>query len=266
MTLLLFLQALFLGIIEGLTEFLPVSSTAHLLIFGKLVAFNGPPGEVFEIVIQLGAILAVCWAYRILLIETVTHLHVQGEARDFVRNLILGFLPAGIIGFFGHHLIKETLFDFRIIAVALIAGALIIMIVEAVKPPPRVHKVTEFSWKLALLIGCFQALAVIPGLSRAGATIVGALLLGADRRAATEFSFFLAIPTIFAAAGYDLYQNFDKLSDSNFLTIIVGFVAAFFSALLVVRTVIGFVSRHGFNPFAWYRLFLGAALLAWLYV
>lgn len=259
------LHALILGIVEGLTEFLPVSSTAHLLLAGQLLGFEQMPGKVFEVVIQLGAILAVCFVYRSRFFDTAIHLHDSERAHHFVRNILLAFLPTVVAGFLLHGFIKQYLFQPEIIALALAAGASVIFMVEKRIHRNRYTEVENFPWKLAFLIGCCQAIAIIPGISRSGATIMAALILGADRKSATEFSFFLAIPTMLAASGYDLYKNWNALSLDNIGLITVGFVAAFFSALLVVRTLIDFVSRHGFAPFAWYRIALGLVIVAVLY-
>lgn len=258
-------QALLLGVVEGLTEFLPVSSTGHLILLIDILNFSGPPGKVFEIVIQLGAILAVCWLYRAKLLETALHLHDRAEARHFALILILGFLPAAVLGVLFHGFIKQVLFSPQVVSVMLVLGGIIILLVERYKPAARFQNVDSITWDLALKIGCCQALAMIPGTSRAGATIMGGMLLGLDRKSATEYSFFLAIPTMFGATVYDLYKNWHSLSLHDGWELIgLGFAAAFVTALLIVRWVIRFVGRHGYVPFAWYRIALGSLMLALL--
>ncbi len=257
-----FLEAILLGIVEGLTEFLPVSSTGHLILVGDLLGFEGPPGNVFEIVIQLGAILSVCWAYRAKLIDVTLTASRNPASFRFVRNLALAFLPSAVIGVLAYKTIKTLLFSPWVVSVTLIVGGFAIILIEHIRPPERHRAIEDFDPWLALQIGLAQCVSMIPGVSRAGATIMGALLMGVDRRTATEFSFLLAIPTMLAATVYDLYKNWDGLSGAGALTIAVGFVVAFLSALIVVRTLIGFVGRHGFAPFAWYRIAIGAIMLA----
>jgi len=255
-------QALLLGVVEGLTEFLPVSSTGHLILLTDILQFAGPPGRVFEIVIQLGAILAVCWLYREKLFGAVWQAPKQAKARQFIFNLIIAFLPAAVIGVVAHGFIKEVLFSPFVVAVMLVVGGLVILLVEKIiKPQPKVQTVEEMGWKLALKIGCCQVLAMIPGTSRSGATIIGGLLLGLERKAAAEFSFFLAIPTMLGATVYDAYKNWEFLNADAMEVIAIGFAAAFISALLVVRWLINFLSTHGYSPFAWYRIVLGTAML-----
>lgn len=252
-------QALLLGVVEGLTEFLPVSSTGHLILLVDLLGFAGPPGKVFEITIQFGAILAVCWLYRRRLWEMA-----RRPAQPFTLHLLLAFLPAMVIGFFAHGFIKEHLFSPLVVSVMLVLGGIVILLIEKMRPVPKVMSVEKMDWKLALKIGFFQCLAMIPGTSRSGATIMGALWLGLERKAAAEFSFFLAIPTMFAATAYDLYRNWNLLAVDNAVVIGLGFFAAFVTALVVVKTVIAFISRHGFAPFAYYRILLGLGMLAFL--
>lgn len=258
------LVAIGLGIVEGLTEFIPVSSTGHLILLIDLLGLKMPPGKVFEIVIQLGAILAICWHYRAKLFGALIAAPRDAQKRWFLASIVLAFLPAAMLGVMFHGFIKEVLFNPVVVASMLIIGGVLIVLIERYRPAPVHHDSEAFSWKLALKIGLCQALAMIPGTSRSGATIMGALLLRVDRRAATEFSFFLAIPTMFAATFYDLYQNWAQLDFSAFGMIAAGFVSAFVAALLVVRTVIAFISRHGFAPFAYYRIVLGSAMLALL--
>jgi undecaprenyl-diphosphatase len=259
------LSAVILGIVEGLTEFLPISSTGHLILIGELLNFQGPEGKLFEIVIQLGAILAVCWAYRERLIEAAAGLASEPEARHFFANIAVAFVPSVIAGLLLYRFIKDVLFSPWVVAVSFVVGGFLILLIERVRPRPRVHAVETMSLGTALAIGCCQIVAMIPGVSRAGATIMGALLLRVDRPAATEFSFFLAIPTMLAAAIYDLYKNRAILSLDGALIIAVGFVVAFVAALFVVRRLVGFVSEHGFGVFAWYRIVVGAIALIGLW-
>lgn len=260
------LQAVFLGIIEGLTEFLPVSSTGHLILVGDLLGFDGPASSVFEVVIQLGAILAVVVGFFPRLARVAFTLHEDAGSRRFAIAVVVAFLPAAVVGVFAHDFIKAVLFSPLVVSIALIVGGVILIVIERYIREPRVFEVEEFSVSLALKIGCFQVLSMIPGVSRAGATIVGALLLRVERRTAAEFSFFLAIPTMLGATALDLYKSYDLLTMNDAGVIAIGSVAAFFSALLVVRTFVGFVGRHGFAPFGWYRVVVGTLmliLLAW---
>lgn len=262
----LWLQAALLGIVEGLTEFLPVSSTGHLILLIDILKFKGPEGKVFEIAIQLGAILAICWLYREKLLKVAFSLPFSAASQKFTLNLLAAFLPAAIIGLIAHGFIKEHLFSPLIVSIMLIIGGIAILLIEKFRPAPRIHEIEAMDWKIALKIGFFQCLAMIPGTSRSGATIMGSLLLGLDRKAATEFSFFLAIPTMFAATLYDLYKNRHDLTSESSLIIAIGFLAAFITALIVVRAAIGFISKHGFKPFAYYRILLGGVMLALLYM
>jgi undecaprenyl-diphosphatase len=258
--------AILLGVIEGLTEFLPVSSTGHLIVFGEVLGFRGPPGKMFEISIQLGAVLAICWLYRSMLWNVATHLRHENSAQQFTLNLFLAFMPAAVLGLMLHSCITEYLFDPAVVAVTLILGGFAIMAVERYKPAPKVAAINAISPFNALLVGFFQSLAMIPGVSRSGATIMGALLLGVERKTATEFSFFLALPTMFAATFFDIFQHRHDLSTDGMLLIAAGFVTAFFSAMLCVKWLIGFVSHHDFVPFAWYRIAFGSLILAVLYL
>lgn len=266
MSLLLLLQAALLGLVEGLTEFIPVSSTGHLILLVDLLGFQGPPGKVFEIVVQLGAILAVCVLYGRGLLDVILAAPSNPGARRFIAAVLIAFLPAAFVGALAHGFIKSVLFSPWVVSVSLILGGFAILAIERARPVPRYTDVRQFSPGLALRIGAFQVVAMIPGVSRSGATIMGAMLAGVERRTAAEFSFFLAIPTMFGATAYDLYKNRDTLTLDGSMVIVVGFVAAFLAALLVVRTVVGFVGRHGFAPFAWYRIALGTVMLAFLAV
>lgn len=255
------IEAALLGVVEALTEFLPVSSTGHLIIAAELLHFDGPPGKVFEVVIQTGAILAIVVIYLRRFLDVLYGLHRDVEARRFVMAIILAFLPAAVIGVVAHKYIKAYLFNPTVVALAMILGGIAILVIERIRPVPSVNRIENFSPRLALGIGFVQCLAMIPGVSRSGATILGALLLGVTRRTAAEFSFFLAVPTLTGAAVYDLYKNRAELSADGMELIAIGFVAAFVVSLWVIRWFVGFVSRHGFGPFAWYRIVAGAVLL-----
>lgn len=252
-----FLAAALLGILEGLTEFLPVSSTGHLILLDVLIDFQGPPGHVFEIVIQLGAILAICVLYFHRLWRVAVGLPSDPGAQRFAVAVILAFLPAAVIGVILHDFIKSVLFSPIVVCIALIVGGFAILVIERMRPVPRVQAIEKFTPGLSLKIGLMQCLAMIPGVSRSGATILGALLLGVERRTAAEFSFFLAIPTMLGAATYDLWKNRADLTTDGSLLIAVGFVTAFLAALAVVKWFVNFVARHGFSPFAWYRIVIG---------
>ncbi len=260
----LFLQALLLGVVEGLTEFLPVSSTGHLILLGDMLGFQGPPGKTFEIVIQLGAILAVCVVYWQRLFGAVAGLRTDPAARAFLRNILIGFLPAMAIGAVAYKGIRAMLDSPLVVAVALIVGGLAILAIERLVKKPRVFSVETMSIPVAVKIGLFQCVAMIPGVSRSGATIMGSLLLGVDRKAAAEFSFFLAIPTMVGATVFKMYKDWAVLSFDNMALIAAGFAAAFLAALVVVRAAIAFISRHGFAPFAYYRIVFGTVMLVLL--
>lgn len=255
------LKALILGAIEGATEFLPVSSTGHLIVAADFLGFRGEIAKTFQIAIQLGAILAVVWHYHHRLASVVKGLASEPPTRRFVANLVIAFLPAAVLGATFSTWIKATLFNPVSVAVALIVGGLVIILIEKRDRPPRVATVDDMSWREALWIGVAQSLALIPGTSRSGATIMGGLLAGLSRHAATEFSFFLAIPIMFAATGYSLWRARELLSLADLPVFAIGFVAAFASALVFVRFLLHFVARHSFVPFAWYRIVAGLLLL-----
>jgi len=257
----LFASAILLGIVEGLTEFLPISSTGHLILADRLLGLEGPESKLFDIVIQLGAILAVCWVYRDRLFRAVEGLATDRTQQRFVANIVIAFLPAAIAGVFLYRIIKDVLFSPWVVAVSFIIGGFLILLIERYRPRPAMDNVDQLSWGTALGIGCCQILAMIPGVSRAGATIMGALMLRVDRPAATQFSFFLAIPTMLGATVYDLYKNRAILSTDGAALILVGFIVAFIAAMFVVRRLVDFVSRHGFGVFAWYRIVIGAIAL-----
>lgn len=261
----LLLIALILGIVEGLTEFLPVSSTGHLIIFGDLLGYNDDTSKVFKIVIQLAAILAVCWEYRQRLIGVASGLGRDPAARRFVSLLIVGFLPAAVLGLLFHSTIKGLLFNPLTVAAALVVGGLLILYVEKRAYHPRLHSVDEMRWTDALKVGFAQALAMIPGTSRSGATIMGGLIFGLSRKTATEFSFFLAIPTMFAATFYDLYKNWALLRMDDLPVFAVGFIASFIAGMWAVKGFIRFISNHTFIAFAWYRIAFGLVVLATWY-
>jgi len=256
------LTALLLGFVEGVTEFLPVSSTGHLILLTEFLGFPDK-GGVFKIAVQLGAILAICVAYWRRLWDVATGLPRRPEARGFVYLILAAFLPAMLLGAVGHKFIKEVLFSPLVVAWALVVGGVAILAIERWKPEPRIRGIEQISYATALKIGLCQVVAMIPGVSRSGATIMGALLLGVERRTAAEFSFFLAIPTMAAATAYDLYKNRDLLSADDLTLIATGFAAAFVAALAVVKALMAFLARHGFVPFAWYRIALGSLML-WL--
>jgi undecaprenyl-diphosphatase len=258
-----YLNAALLGIIEGLTEFLPISSTGHLILFVDLLKFQGPPGRVFEVAIQFGAILAIMALYWRKFWTVLTTLR-SPTSQYFVRNILLAFLPAMAIGVVAHETIKAALFNPTVVAWALMLGGVAILLIEKYKPAPSITATEDMGWKTALTIGFIQCIAMIPGVSRSGATIMGALMLKVERKAAAEFSFFLAVPTMLAATVYDLYKNRGTLDTQGMELIAVGFLSAFIVALLVVRWVVRFVQTHGFALFAWYRIALGAAILALL--
>ncbi len=254
-------SAILLGIVEGLTEFLPISSTGHLILADRLLGLEGPESKLFDIVIQLGAILAVCWVYRERLLHAAAGLATERTQQRFVANIVIAFLPAAVAGVILYRIIKDVLFSPWVVAVSFIVGGFLILLIERVRPRPTVNDVDRISWSTALGIGCCQILAMIPGVSRAGATIMGGLMLGVERAPATQFSFFLAIPTMFGAAVYDLYKNRAILSLEGAGLIAIGFVVAFIAALFVVRRLVDFVSRHGFGVFAWYRIVVGTIAL-----
>jgi undecaprenyl-diphosphatase len=261
-----YLIAALLGVIEGLTEFLPVSSTGHLILFIDLLGFQAPPGRTFEVMIQLGAILALVLIYFRKLWGTVIGLPVDPAARRFALVISLAFLPAMVLGALLHGFIKEKLFSPTVVASALIVGGIAIMVVEQIAKSERFKSVDDVPPTTGFLVGLAQCLALIPGMSRSGATIIGGLLLGLERRTAAEFSFFLSIPTMTAAFVYDLYKNRAELSFDDAGLIATGFIAAFVAALLVVKPFLAIVSRVGFAPFAFYRIALGVFVLTLLYL
>lgn len=262
MDILVLLKAAILGLVEGLTEFLPISSTGHLILAGDILHFNDDRGKAFEIIIQAGAILAVCWEYRVRLLHVAGRLG-KPDANRFVLNLFVAFLPAAVLGLLFAHKIKQYLFSAVPVAMAFIVGALVILWAEKRQHTVRIERVEDMQWHDALKVGFAQTLALIPGTSRSGSTIIGAMLFGLSRQAATEFSFFLAIPTLFAATGYEMFKHRDLLmrSQNDMLVFAVGFVVAFISALFAVRALLRYISNHDFTVFAWYRIVFGLVIL-----
>ena len=259
------LTIILLGIVEGLTEFIPVSSTGHLVLAGELLGFDSESAGTFEIVIQLGAILAVIVLYWRRFYDVFIGLFRRDpDAWLFTRNVLLGVVPSMAIGFIVYDYVKAMLESPTIVAVALIVGGIAILFIERLVKRPRWESVEGMSWTTALGIGFIQCLSMIPGVSRSGATIIGALSLGVERRTAAEYSFFLAVPTMLAASGYDLFKSGAQLSGGAWETIAIGFVVSFLVALVVIRWFIAIVSRMGFAPFAWYRIAVGSLALAWL--
>lgn len=255
-------QAALLGVVQGLTEFLPVSSTAHLLITERLIGYQDP-GGVFTVMIQLGSIFAVMWLYRAKILAVVSGLPTSPEARRFAFKILLATVPALVAGGLFSKFIKSVLYgSFTVIAVAFIAGGIVILLAERYRPAPDVFDVDTLPAGRALAIGSWQALALVPGVSRSGGTIVAGLLMRVDRAAAAEFTFFLAMPTMSAAFAHDLLEVRHNLGSARGLEIAIGFVMAFIASALVVKPFLSYVKRSGFAPFAWYRIAAGVALLA----
>jgi undecaprenyl-diphosphatase len=265
----LWLKALVLGIVEGLTEFLPISSTGHLILAGALLDFNDAKATVFKIVIQSGAILAVCWEYRARILAVCKGIGREPVANRFVANVAVAFLPLALLGLCFGDVIKAHLFAPVPVALAFIIGGLVILAVERRNRigavPPRVLEVDDMRLADAIKLGLAQAMALIPGTSRSGATIIGGMLFGLSRRAATEFSFFLAIPTLLVATAYELYEARALLSAADLPLFAIGFIAAFISAFLCVRWLLRYISSHDFTVFAWYRIAFGLIVLATAY-
>ncbi|HAY27060.1 MAG TPA: undecaprenyl-diphosphate phosphatase [Candidatus Accumulibacter phosphatis] len=266
MDLLLLLKALILGIVEGVTEFLPVSSTGHLILAGALLDFNDERGKLFEIVIQSGAMLAVCWEYRAKIGSVVRGLPSEPAAQRFALNILVAFLPLAVIGLLFGKTIKTHLFNAPVVATAFIVGGLVILWAERRQHRVRIESIDDLSLGDALKLGLAQALALIPGTSRSGATIIGGLFFGLSRRAATEFSFFLAMPTLIGASIYQLYKERALLSFDDLGMWVVGFLTSFISAFWAVRGLLRYISTHDFSIFAWYRIAFGiVVLLTWHY-
>jgi len=255
------LVAALLGLLEGLTEFIPVSSTGHVLLAGHFLGFHST-GKAFEVVIQLGAILAILGVYAKRLFEIFTSAPRDPVARRFIGAVLLAFAPAVVIGVLAHDFIKTVLFETpTLIAVMLVLGGVILLIVDKMKLDVHIEEPTGIPLGTAFKIGIFQCLAMVPGVSRSGATIVGAMMMGVSKRAAAEFSFFLSMPTMAGAFAYDLYKNRDVLNAADLNLIAIGFVTAFIAAIFVVRGLLGFVSRHGYAPFGWWRIIVGVVVL-----
>lgn len=266
MDLILLLKAFILGIVEGLTEFLPISSTGHLILVGDLLHFNDDKGKLFEIVIQVGAILAVCWEYRAKIGSVIVGLPKERAAQKFALNLVIAFMPLATLGLLFGKYIKAALFKPIPVALAFIIGAFVIIWAEKREHKIRVQEVEDLSPLDALTLGFAQAFALIPGTSRSGATIIGGLLFGLSRKAATEFSFFLAIPTLIVASLYDLYKHRDLLDLAGDAPLFgVGLFAAFISAILAIKGLLRYISRHDFIIFAWYRIIFGLLVIATSY-
>ncbi len=265
MELALLSKAFILGVVEGLTEFLPISSTGHLILVGELLGFTDEKAKVFEIVIQTGAMFAIVWEYRQRFARVLTGIATDRAAQRFALNLLVAFTPAAVLGLAFGKLIKTYLFHAVPVALAFIAGAFIILWVERRRRAAVIQSVDEMTWKDALKVGIAQAFALIPGTSRSGATIIGGMLFGLSRRTATEFSFFLAVPTLVAAGAYDFWKNRALFDSGDVGMFAVGSAAAFVSAFLCVRWLLRYIATHDFTPFAWYRIAFGAAVLATAY-
>lgn len=259
-------QTVLLGIVEGLTEFLPISSTGHQIIVADLIGFGGERAIAFNIIIQLGAILAVVWEYRRKITDVVVGLPRERSAQAFTRNLILAFLPAAVIGVIFADLIHEFLFNPITVATALVLGGFVMLWAEKRPHAVRAETVDDMRWSQALKVGCAQCLALIPGTSRSASTIIGGLLFGLSRKAATEFSFFLAMPTMVGAAVYSGYKYRDLFQPADLPVFALGFVVSFLFAMLAVRALLKFIGNHSYAAFAWYRIAFGLLILAtWLF-
>lgn len=255
------LTAALLGLLEGLTEFLPVSSTGHLLLAGHFLGFQSA-GRTFEVVIQLGAILALTTVYATLVLRLLLRARHEDAARRAIVSVLLAFLPAVVVGVLAHDFIKEVLFETpKLIAVMLILGGIVLLVIDRIAPVPVHHDALALPFRKSLAIGVCQCLAMVPGVSRSGATIVGALLLGVEKRAAAEFSFLLSLPTMGAAVAYDLLKTRNELDFGAVWEIAVGFAVAFLTAIVVVRWVLSYISRHGYALFGWWRIIVGSAAL-----
>jgi undecaprenyl-diphosphatase len=257
----LLLKGALLGLVEGATEFIPVSSTGHLIVVSSWLGLVDERAKTFDIFIQLGAILAILWLYRARLSQFIVQARRDDASRRFLVNLLIAFLPAAVAGFLAHEWIKSRLFNPSVVATALVVGGILILLIERWAPRSTINDVSEITARSALGIGLAQVLSLIPGTSRSGATILGGYALGLSRTAATEFSFFLAIPVMLAATIYDLLKSWSVLSSADIPMFTVGFVVSFVSALVVVKAFLTYVSRHSFGVFAWYRIIFGLLLL-----
>ena len=261
------IKAVFLGIVEGLTEFIPVSSTGHLLLVGHFFGFDDESfGKSFDVLIQLGAILALLSIYFSRLWRLFIGMFTNRDDQRFVIGVLIAFLPAMVIGALAYGTIKSVLFNVWIVCTMLVAGGLVLLWVDRLKLKPRYHDATKFTLPMYLGIGAIQCLSMVPGVSRAGATIVGAMLFGADKRAATEFSFWLAMPTMVGAFAFEAFKNRGEFTSGNTLIIAVGFAVSFICGWFVVKTLLGYVARHGFALFAWWRIAVGALGLLALFI
>jgi undecaprenyl-diphosphatase len=261
---LLIIKAIIMGLVEGATEFLPISSTGHLIVVGDLINFHND-GRVFEIAIQLGAILAVVVEYRRKFTQVALGMFSDPQAQKFITNLLIAFLPAAVVGVLCISLIKAYLFNVLTVATMLILGGLVILWAERRKHEVRVADVDAMTWRDALKVGLFQVVSMIPGTSRSGATIIGGLFIGLDRKVAAEFSFFLAVPTMFAATAYDIFKHRDLLSLDDVPMFAAGFITAFIAAWIAVRTLVRFVANHSYEIFAWYRIVFGLVIFITAY-
>ena len=257
----LLLKGAILGLVEGATEFIPVSSTGHLILVSNWLGLVDERSKTFDVFIQLGAILAIVWLYRARLAGAVAGARRDAASRRFLFNLFIAFFPAALVGFLAHEWIKERLFNPEVVAVALVVGGIVILVIERLAPKARIHDVNQVPAPTAFGIGLAQVLSLIPGTSRSGATIMGGYVLGLSRTAATEFSFFLAIPVMLAATLFDLLKSWSLLAPSDISLFAVGFIVSFVSALLVVKAFVSYVSGHSFKVFAWYRIAFGVVLL-----
>jgi len=265
MELALYLKAAILGVVEGLTEFLPISSTGHLIIAGQLLGYTGDTAKVFDIVIQSGAMLAIVWEYRGRFAHVLAGLPGDPVARRFAANLLVAFVPAALLGLAFGGLIKQHLFHAVPVAAAFVVGGIVILGVESRSRQATVESVDDMTWVDALKVGLAQSFALIPGTSRSGATIIGGMLFGLSRRAATEFSFFLAVPTLIAAGVYDAYKHRALLAAADLGPFLVGFAVSFVSAFLCVRWLLRYIATHDFTAFAWYRIVFGVVVLVTAY-
>ncbi len=254
-------QALILGVVEGITEFLPVSSTGHQIIVADLIGFGGERALAFNIIIQLGAILAVIWEYRRKIIDVVVGLPRERQAQKFTANLLVAFMPAVVLGVAFADLIHEYLFNPITVATALVIGGIVMLWAERREHAIRAETVDDMTWSLALKVGFAQCLALVPGTSRSGSTIIGGLLFGLSRKAATEFSFFLAMPTMVGAAVYSGYKYRELFQPGDFAVFAIGFVTSFIFAMLAVRALLKFIGNHSYAAFAWYRIGFGLLIL-----
>lgn len=264
----LLIKAAIMGVVEGLTEFLPISSTGHLILTAALLDMPGEKIKLFEVVIQTGAIMAIVSLYAARLWQTLVTLPTERQAQRFTLNVLVGFFPAALAGVLFIDVIKSVLFNPVVVALGFIVGGVVILWAERLQTrgiPPRVDDVDRVRWQDALKVGLIQCTALVPGVSRSGATIIGAMLLGFNRKAATEFSFFLAIPMLFGAATYDLYKNRELLSTADIPLFAVGLVMSYLSAWVCVKWLLRFVSNHTFVPFAWYRIAFGGLILITAY-